>query len=391
MFTPDKPQNYFLSQVHQPFFLSGVIFAIIVMTMFMLGYKGILPLKIDAALFHSYSLIYVVFTQFFTGFIFTTFPRFCQGDVISKSYYIRTWMLQQLGAVVFLLGAVFSLELLYAGVVVLLMANISIVYKLREIYSKTPKAMRHDPKWILVGFTMGLLAHFMYLLALGGIDDSAVAMALNLYLVFVTFAVGQRMVPFFSHSFAEKNEKFVPTVFGALVLKVIAINFNISFLEIFTDIALGLLILMEIRRWKLPWKGSPAILQILHVSLYWLVIALIFGGVERSVEVLGGLDFMQMDVHMLALGFVTTMLIGFGTRVTLGHSGQPPHADAITLKIFYLLQAVVLGRILLSVVMGAGFNMFWMFDLSVTLWLLLFIFWSLRFGPVLYRGDKKTV
>jgi len=390
MFTPDKPQNYFFSQVHQPFFLSGVVFAIIVMIMFMLGYKGILPLQIDASLFHSYSLIYVVFTQFFTGFIFTTFPRFCQSDVISKSYYMRTWMIQQLGAAVFLLGALFSLELLYVGVAVLLVANIAIVYKLKEIYSKAPEAMRHDPKWILVGFTMGLFAHFLYLLALVGIDDSAVAVALNLYLVFVTFAVGQRMVPFFSHSFAEKNEKFVPTVFGALVLKVIAVNFNISFLEIFTDIALGLLILMEVRRWKLPWKGSPAILQILHLSLYWLIAALIFGGVARAVEVLADVSLMQMDVHMLALGFVTTMLIGFGTRVTLGHSGQPPHADSTTLKVFYLLQAVVVGRILFSLVMGAGFNMFWMFDLSITLWLLLFLFWAVRFGPVLFSGKKLS-
>ncbi len=389
MFTPDKPQNYFFSQVHQPFFLSGVLFAIIVMVMFMLGYKGILPLQVDAALFHSYSLIYVVFTQFFTGFIFTTFPRFCQSEVIGKSYYLRTWSVQQMGAVLFLLGSVFSLELMYLGVAVLLMANIAIVYKLREIYTKAPEAMRHDPKWILVGFAMGLFAHLLYLLALAGIDDSAVAMALNLYLVFVTFAVGQRMVPFFSHSFADKNEKFVPTVFAALVLKVIAVDFDLSYLEIVVDIALGLLILMEVRRWKLPWKGSPAILQILHVSFYWLVIALVLGGLERLAEVLGNLNFMQMDVHMLALGFVTTMLIGFGTRVTLGHSGQPPHADAATLKIFYLLQAVVLGRILFSVVMGIGLNMFWMFDLSVTLWLLLFIFWSVRFGPILYRGAKK--
>jgi len=390
MFTPDKPQNYFLSQVHQPFFLSGVIFAIVVMVMFMLGYKGILPLQIDAALFHSYSLIYVVFTQFFTGFIFTTFPRFCQSDVISKSYYLRTWITHQTGAVLFLLGAVLSLELMYVGVAVLLMANIAIVYKLREIYTKAPEAMRHDPKWILTGFAMGLFAHFLYLLALAGIDDSAVAIALNLYLVYVTFAVGQRMVPFFSHSFAEKNEKFAPTVFGALLLKVIAVNFNLPFLEIFVDIALGLLILMEVRRWKLPWKGSPAILQILHLSLYWLIAALILGGVARVVEVWADVSLMQMDVHMLALGFVTTMLIGFGTRVTLGHSGQPPHADATTLKVFYLLQAVVVGRILFSLVMGADLNMFWMFDLSITLWLLLFLFWAVRFGPVLFSGKKLS-
>ncbi|MCX6073897.1 MAG: NnrS family protein [Campylobacterales bacterium] len=34
-----------------------------------------------------------------------------------------------------------------------------------------------------------------------------------------------------------------------------------------------------------------------------------------------------LGTHLLVLGFLTTILIGFGTRVTLGHSGQPPHAN----------------------------------------------------------------
>jgi len=113
MLTPDKPQNYFFSQVHQPFFLSGVFFAIVVMVMFMLGYKGVLPLQIDATIFHSYSLIYLVFTQFFTGFAFTTYPRFCQSEAISKNYYIKTWAVHQLGVITFLVGSVLTLELLY--------------------------------------------------------------------------------------------------------------------------------------------------------------------------------------------------------------------------------------------------------------------------------------
>ncbi len=388
MLTPEKPQNYFFSQVHQPFFLSGVVFAIVVMLMFMLSSKGILPLQIDSASFHSYSLIYVVFTQFFTGFIFTTFPRFCQSEAIDKSYYLRTWALHQLGAVVFLAGAVLSIELLYAGILILFVANTAIVYKLREIYAKAPEAMRHDPQWILVGFYMGLFAHVLYLLVFANIDNSAVSIAVNLYLVYVTFAVGQRMVPFFSHSFADKNERFAPTVFAGFVFKIIAVNFEFTSLEIIVDIALGLYIAMEVRRWALPWKGSPAILKILHISLYWLIASLLIGGFVRLVESLTEMNFMQMDVHLLVLGFVTTMLIGFGTRVTLGHSGQPPHADATTLKVFYLLQVVVIGRLLFSLVMGFNAPMFWMFDLSITLWLLLFIFWAVRFGPVLYSGKK---
>ncbi len=388
MFKPQKPQNYLFSQVHQPFFFSGIVFGVVVMLMFMLAHKGILPMQVESGSFHSYSLVYIVFTQFFTGFIFTTFPRFCQSEAIEKSYYLRTWSLHQLGAVLFLAGAVFSVELLYIGISVLLVANTAIVYKLRQIYTDAPEAVRHDPKWILVGFSMGLFAHFLYFLVFASVDNSAVAMAVNLYLVYVTFAVGQRMVPFFSHSFAEKNERFAPTVFAGFVLKTVAVNFGFASLEVLADIALGLYIALEVRRWALPWQGSPAILKILHISLYWLIGSLLMGGFVRLIETVTEMNFMQMDVHMLALGFVTTMLIGFGTRVTLGHSGQPPHADATTLKIFYLLQIVVIGRIAFSLVMGLDTGLFWMFDLSITLWLLLFIFWGARFGPVLILGKK---
>lgn len=381
-------QNYLFSQVHQPFFLSGIFYAVVVMVMFMLGYKGILPLQIDSLLFHSYALIYVVFTQFFTGFIFTTFPRFCQSAVIEKSYYLRTWMVYQLGIVLFLIGSILSIKLLYVGVAVLIVGNMAIVYKLKEIYTQAPEAMQHDPKWILTGFAMGLFAHMLYILALADVDHSGVILAFNLYLVFVTFAVAQRMVPFFSHSFVDKNEQFAPLVFTGFLLKSMAVNFNYPIVEMLVDMGLGLYILKEILRWKLVWKGSPVILQILHLSLYWLVASLVLGGLSILITLLSGLYFSELGLHMLALGFVTTMLIGFGTRVTLGHSGQPPHADATTFKIFILLQAVVLGRILFSLVFAINPALFWLFDLSITLWLILFIFWGVRFGPVLLKGKK---
>ncbi len=388
MFTPVKPQNYFLSQVHQPFFVSGIFFAVVAMLAFMLAYKGILTLQIESTSFHGYSIIYIVFTQFFTGFIFTTFPRFCQSEVVDKLYYLRTWFIHQAGALLFMFGAFFSVYTLYTGLLLLLVANVYIVYKLYSIYREGQAILKADPKWILAGFYFGLVGHLLYIASFFSADINAAPIALNLYLVYVTFAVGQRMVPFFSHSLSASDPRFAPVVFGVLLLKVLAIHLGLAYIEAVIDIGLGVYIAWEIARWKLPYKGSAAILKILHISLYWLVVSLVLGGAVRFVEELSDLRFMQLDVHLLALGFVTTMLIGFGTRVTLGHSGQPPHADSTTLKIFYFLQVVVLGRIIFSLAMGLDTGMFWMFDLSITLWLLLFIFWGVRFGPVLVSGKK---
>lgn len=388
MFTPEKPQNYFLSQVHQPFFLSGIISAIVVMLVFMLSYKGVVALQIGSAAFHGYSLIYIVFTQFFAGFIMTTFPRFCQAEVVEKSFYLRTWSFFQVGALLFIAGALTSIYLVYAAALLLFAANAAIVYKLQQIYSSGNSDAKEDPRWILTGFYVGLFAHLLYVLSFFKADVNAVPLALNLYLVYVTFAVAQRMVPFFSHSMSANDPRFAPAVFGGLLLKVAAVYLDLFYLEALIDVALGIYIAMEIRRWKLPFKNSAAILKILHLSLYWLVLALLLGGLIRFIEVMFEMAFLQLDTHLLALGFVTTILIGFGTRVTLGHSGQPPHADSTTLKIFYLLQIVVIGRILFSLAMGLDRGMFWMFDLSIALWLLLFVFWGERFGPVLVSGKK---
>ena len=82
-------ENYFLSQPHQPFFILGIINAVIMMLLFALSYKGIIAPEINALTLHSYSLIYLVFTNFFTGFLFTTFPRFNQTQIITKSYYSK--------------------------------------------------------------------------------------------------------------------------------------------------------------------------------------------------------------------------------------------------------------------------------------------------------------
>ena len=82
-----KRESYFLSQPHQPFFLIGTVWAICAMLLFALSYHGVLLLSIPSSFFHVYSMIFMIFTPFFTGFIFTTFPRFCQSDTIDKRIY----------------------------------------------------------------------------------------------------------------------------------------------------------------------------------------------------------------------------------------------------------------------------------------------------------------
>jgi len=100
------------------------------------------------------------------------------------------------------------------------------------------------------------------------------------------------------------------------------------------------------------------------------------------------ISFLALDIHSLMLGFLLTVLIGFGTRVTLGHSGNMMFANKLTKFIFIWTQIVVLVRVLVSVVASLGMNFMILFDISITFWLVLFIVWSWKFLKVLTHGKK---
>jgi len=390
-----EQENYFLSQPHQPFFLAGVIWAVIVMIIFMLTYK--ILMKGDShtilapSMFHAYSLVFIVFTQFFIGFLYTTFSRFCQSQPVKKPYYIRTFFLFQVGSVLTSVGLFTSETLMLSGMGILFLGQAVFLYMLQRIFTSAQAELKDDPFWILTSIYIGTAAHAVWIMEIIlDLDIFALPFAFNLYLIFMTFSIAQRMVPFFSHSLVQKRSSFVATVFFALIVKSLADVFNQEIIEAVISLLLGLYIFFEVIRWKLSFSQAPNILKILHIALFWMPAALILGSFTQLSEIILQTGFSFADVHMLALGFLTTIIIGFGTRVTLGHSGQPPHADSATLKLFYLTQVVVVIRLIYSLVFGFDLPMLWLFDVSLSLWLILFIFWGWKFAPTLIKGKAKA-
>ncbi len=392
----EKKPSYFFSQAHQPFFILGITNAIIMMLIFALAYKGVFTLTTESLNFHVYSLIFIVFTNIFTGFLFTTFPRFNQAEVISKKYYTNIFYFNVLGSIIFLAGSFVSHALMLGGMAVLFLSQVFIVLKLQEIYLTGAMSNKKDSFWILIALYFGLVGHILFIeVELNkyiGLQIDLLSIAVNIsfymYLIFLTFSVAQRMVPFFSHSFAVKNENFVKIVFVLFLLKSIFSTLDFIIAEIILDLLLGSYLLAEFLRWKLPVLSSPPILWVLHLALFWLPAAFLLSAISLSAELFLETSFYFLNVHLLAIGFLTTILIGFGTRVTLGHSGQPPHADKLAVGIFLFVQAVVILRALYSINLAFGWGLNFLFDLSFTAWLVLFLVWAWRYGKVLVFGSK---
>lgn len=399
-FTLDTPkkQNYFLSQPHQPFFVFGLLWAVLSMVLFTLSHKGIITLAIAENEFHLYSLAFIVFAQFFHGFLFTTFPRFCTAMTIPKEVYIRIVWLYQIGAVLFFVGSLFSHWMTFIAMGAVLFAHTMAIFTLYWIYKIGQAPIKQDPFWILIAHTIAITAHLLWIIAYGigliweiqGWFPIIVPIIVNFFFVFLTFAVAQRMIPFFSHSQEPKSNYFLEIVLGALIIKTLFAILMFTSGEAVISFLLALYLGREFLRWKLHPFHSPAILWILHLALFWLPIALFIGSLTQIVEIIYGVNFLFAEIHLLVLGFLTTILIGFGTRVTLGHSGQPPHADRISIALFWWTQILVILRFALSVDTAfTGGTYGWIFDAASFGWIVLFLIWGGRYGKTLIVGPER--
>ena len=251
---------------------------------------------------------------------------------------------------------------------------------------------KHDIYWINLAMKIGVVSHFIFIagkLFYPPVIGLSAEIALYLYLFLLTFSVAQRMVPFFSHSMEGRNDHLMKVVFSLLLIHVVleGIYANTSFI---VDILIALLIGKELLRWKLQFPNPNPLLWVLHTALYWVPLAFMLGGLTNLATLLTGINFLALDIHALILGFVFTILIGFGTRVTLGHSGNKMMADKWTKYLFYATQAIVLLRVLVSVATAFGINFMILFDIAATAWILLLSAWAYRFFTVLITGKKLS-
>jgi uncharacterized protein involved in response to NO len=202
--------------------------------------------------------------------------------------------------------------------------------------------------------------------------------------VFMGLSVGQRMIPFFSHVMIQKDIKLLPTIYLLSTLYIVLAFFDIKISPLFLVIA-GAIFLRELFRWRLPTLNSQPILWILHISIYWFAIGAIVGGVIELYGEIFDKNFLKLSLHLLLIGFMATVLIGFATRVTLGHSGNLMVTDNYVKILFYLTQIILYFRSLYSFTATL-----FIFDITAFLWMALFIGWGFKFFLVLFYGKRIT-
>ena len=320
----------FTSQPHQLFFTSSIFFAFLVMILTSISLVGKLPL--DFSYIHGFGLNYAVFTNAFLGFLITVIPKYNAVPAIKKSKVIDKK------------DSIYINSILCLGAVLLLLESL-------------------------------LLSNFSTLIFFA-------------YLLSMVFIVALKMIPsfFFAQTRIQpwqRPEYIRPLSLFFIISSGLCLEFNfliaLKFISFFASIFFSYIL------YKLNmFKKTPAILSILVLGFSWIALGFLALFIESVLE----LNILKLSLHIFALGFITTLLIGFGSRVSLGHAVPPQTiiADKLTIFIFALTQILLLIRVCASIFSLTESTIFIAFlHSSVFLWIVLFSLWSFRYAKILLR------
>jgi uncharacterized protein involved in response to NO len=88
-------------------------------------------------------------------------------------------------------------------------------------------------------------------------------------------------------------------------------------------------------------------------------------------------------LHALTIGFFGSLVLGMGTRVTLGHSGLPFKVDIALKAMFVGIQIDAILRVLADVMPHPYYSGLYL--VSAVVWLACFTPWVWRYLPAYWR------
>lgn len=390
-FSENSQHSYFFSQPYQPFFILGFINSVVIMFIFILDYQEIISMNLSSVHYHTYGFIYLLFTPVFFGFLFTAFPKFSSAPPIETQTYIRVFSFFYIGSALFILGSIVTPVLTGIAMFILFIGHVLGFLILKNIYFAKTSHQSNNLFWIILSMSVGVLSHLLFMIGILfhiNIVDFATDIGIYLYLFLLTFFVAQQMIPSFLDAMSTKDHLLQKSIVILLILQLLIEPF-VPGGSFFIDVAISGFLIQEIRKWKLLSPQSDPLTWLLHIGMYWTAIGFMLGGLMKGIMLFSDINFLTLNIHIVMLGFVLTLFMGFGTQMVLEHTEKKLELDKWTLALFYTTQTVIFMYLLTSVVAAFGWHFMLLLEISVWLWTLLLFIWAVRYFPLLIKGEKS--
>ncbi|MGH8143827.1 MAG: NnrS family protein [Steroidobacteraceae bacterium] len=378
----------------RPFFIAAGLWAALALALWIaLLFSGHpLPSRFDPLSWHIHEMLFGFVPAAIGGFMLTAIPNWTGRRPIQGVALGALALLWLLGRVVCLVSAL--LPLWPAAAIDLAFPFVLCALAAREIIAA--RNWRNLAMPLPIG-VLGVADLLMYL-QLGG-ESVAPGLGWRLGLAAVIMlisAVGGRIIPNFTRNWLVKRSAHRPgaaltaaaalpapaglpdrAALGSLHAGLIAW----AFLPEQPLVGALLLLAAALNLWRLlRWRGQATLaeplLTILHVGYGWVAVG---AGLLGAATLTGGVP-LPAAIHALTAGAIGTMTLAVMTRVTLGHTGRPLHADMCTVLIYLLVTLAAALRV------AAGFDngaFLLLIDLSATAWVAAFLLFAVRYGPIL--------
>jgi uncharacterized protein involved in response to NO len=344
---------------------------------------------------HIWLMIYGLFPFFMFGFLMTTFPRWMGGTEIPARHFVPAFILLMLGVIGFYVGVFSDSRILLVATISMLAGWGMALYALLRVLLDTKHPDKRHPIVLFIALTMGWFGLAGYAGWL--FTDAAVYLDLSIqaglwfFLMPVFASVGHRMIPFFTSSALPQSNVPRPywpwwTMLAASVAHGLLKFADAGAWLWLSDLPLAVAALYLSHVWGFRRSLAVPLLAVLHVGFAWLGIGMLLFAIQ-SIFVMFSQDGASIwglaPLHALTIGCFATLIIGMGTRVTLGHSGVPMKVDVPIKLMFTGIQIVALMRVLADM-LPARFS-YWLYVSAALVWLVCFFPWVLRYLPFYWR------
>jgi uncharacterized protein involved in response to NO len=198
------------------------------------------------------------------------------------------------------------------------------------------------------------------------------------------------MIPFFTSSALSQKIGQLPDWPWQIIIAASVAHGLLQFTDLTTwlwlcDAPLAVAALYLSYAWGFRRSLSVPLLAVLHIGFAWMGAAMLLFAVQSFIAFTSqgkALILGLAPLHALTIGCFATLLIGMGTRVTLGHSGLPMKADGPIKLMFSGMQLVTLLRVLADML---PMQPYWFYIGAAAVWLACFSPWVFRYLPLYWR------
>lgn len=386
------PSRLLLTVPHRFFFLAGVaqIALVSLWWLWVLAARAVPGVPPPAAAMPDTVVHALVMTCgfapfFMFGFMFTAGPRWLGVAPPPARDWLPAGVAAAAGALSLVPLQVAGVDGLRVAAGVYAAAWLWLLFRFVLLIRASDNPDRIHPMLVAAGLTAG--AGCVVVFAVHGTAAYPLVASAGVWLfllpVFVT--VCHRMIPFFTSGVVPFVTAFRPwwllaLMVGAPVAHAALAAAGLTGWTWLVDLPAAAVMLAITVRWGFVQSMSNRLLAMLHVGFVWYGVGFLLAGASALWVLAGGRGLGLAPLHALTIGFAASLLVAMVTRVTCGHSGRTLAADALTWRLFQLLQAAAVLRIG-GELFGSGA---WLVAAALA-WAACLVPWVAKYAPVYWR------